>query len=434
MAIIEEETPDVVIVDIVESQRRILHKVPVQLRRGKTHIYEPVVVSLGPYHHFRDPQLKLVEPFKKELRDLVCGDADRKSTLLRNIYERMDVIRHFYGGVDGYTDGKLAKMMLRDTCFLICYMHGYSKGSSETYIQMRERMGMSAMLFVSCDTCMLENQIPLWIISLIYPQHQSLLCDYLSYHVYGNYSMTQLPWTEEERPLHLLEALHRTFLRPVETQQNSSFLWRPIEKYNQPRASRKKITSVWTLMDSPFRSVTDLKAKGIHLRGSSYCLADINFFSFFGLFAQLRLPIFCFSEESKVFFSNIIAFEMSPETDTDYGVTSYFNFMKTLINNAKDVKVLREKGILYSMLASDEEVLDIFKSIDTYGCGFSVTEGFYEVKMMIDEHCNSKAKTWMADLINTNFRSPWAVIALAAAMFLLCLTFLQTYYTINPRN
>ncbi|XP_047977583.1 putative UPF0481 protein At3g02645 [Salvia hispanica] len=431
----EEET---FIIDIPKSQRRMLHRVPVQLRRGKTHIYEPVVVSLGPYHHRRDPQLVLLEPFKDELRDIICGGADRKSSLLSNIYERIDEIRHFYGGADGYTDEELGEMMLRDACFLICYMHGLGMDGDITNSRMHERMGVSAMLFLSRDICMLENQIPLWIISLIHPRHQLLLCQYLSYDFYGDYSMTQLPWTqeeegeEEEEPLHLLEAWRRTSLRLVETQQISSLFWRLIKKYNQPRESSNKLTpSLLQVVDSPFRSVSDLIAKGIHLRGSSRCLTDISFFSF-GLFAQLHLPVLFVSDDDILIYSNFIALEMSEGIDTDYGVTSFINFMKTLIINAKDVKVLREKGILISVLASDEDVLHIFKSIDTYG--FSNFGLFYEVKMRINEHCNSKTKTWMADLINTNFRSPWAAIALAAATFLLCLTFLQTYYTINPRN
>ncbi|KAG6386642.1 hypothetical protein SASPL_151810 [Salvia splendens] len=123
---------------------------------------------------------------------------------------------------------------------------------------------------------------------------------------------------------------------------------------------------------------------------------------------------------------------MSQGIKTDFGVVSYFNFMKTLINYVKDVKVLREKGILYSQLANDEEVVEMFQSINTYG--FSNTDLFLEVKMRIEEHCNSKANTWMTDLINTNFRSPWAIIALVVATILLCLTFVQTYYTINPLN
>ncbi|XP_047964868.1 uncharacterized protein LOC125209311 [Salvia hispanica] len=277
-------------------------------------------------------------------------------------------------------------------------------------------MGMSAMLLVSSDICMLVNQIPLWIISLIYPdQHQSLLCEYLSYRVYGDYRMTQLPWAQGEEPRHLLEALRRTFLRTVETQQNPSLIR---QRDNQPREITR---SARTKMDSLFRSVTDLKAKGIYLQRSSNCLTDISFSSF-GFFAQLRLPIFWVNEESKVLFSNLILFEMSPGVETDFGVTSYFNFMKTLINNANDVKVMREKGILCSTLENDEEVLDIFKSISTYGSSSTGLGHFNEVKMRIDKYCNNKARIWMAELINTYFRSPWAVIAFLAAAFLLCLT------------
>ena len=74
-------------------------------------------------------------------------------------------------------------------------------------------------------------------------------------------------------------------------------------------------------------------------------MTDINFYSF-GLFAQLYLHVFFISDNDIVTYSNLITFEMSPYTD--FGVISYFNFMKTLISDVKDVKVLREKGILYS--------------------------------------------------------------------------------------
>ncbi|XP_042039609.1 uncharacterized protein LOC121785289 [Salvia splendens] len=74
---------------------------------------------------------------------------------------------------------------------------------------------------------------------------------------------------------------------------------------------------------------------------------------------------------------------MSQGIKTDFGVVSYFNFMKTLINYVKDVKVLREKGILYSQLANDEEVVEMFQSINTYG--FSNTDLFLEGLLGIEE-------------------------------------------------
>ena len=228
-----------------------------------------------------------------------------------------------------------------------------------------------------------------------------------------------------------MEASRRALLSLAESQEKSSYFWQFVKKYNQPKVENESSRAVWKVLNSPFRSVTDLKAKGIHFRRSSYCLTDFKFLSF-AFYAQLQLPSFYVTHNAKVYFSNMIAFEMSPETHTDYAVTTYFNFMKPLIHNANDVKVLREKGILYSLLASDEKVVELFKSIDTYG--YSNFGLFRDVKMRIEEHCNNKARTWMADLLNTKFQSPWTVIALVTATFLLCLTFLQTYFTINPRD
>ncbi|XP_041990788.1 UPF0481 protein At3g47200-like [Salvia splendens] len=423
----EEETSGSVTVGI-QSRRRMLHRVPIQLRQDKKQIYEPVVVPLGPYHHRLHPQSHLVEPLKDELQDIVCGDASRKGFLLSNISERIDEIRYFYGGADGYADGELAEMMLRDACFLICYI-----GEDETYNLICQRLGMSGVLFMFRDMFMLENQVPLWLISLIHPDHDSLLCQYLSYNIFGDDRLTQLPWADGrgEEPLHLLEAMHGTSFILDETQENSSNLLRLVKQCNNLNTRKQGSRTNWQMMNTPFWSATDLKAKGVHFRRSSYCLTDIKFESF-AWYAELHLPFFYITYNSKVFFSNAIAFEMSPETDTNMGVTAYFNFMKILINNAGDVKVLREKGILYSMLANDEEVVEMVKSIDTYG--FPDDCVFSDVNMRIEKHCTSKARTWMAELINTNFRSPWSVIALAAATFLLCLTFIQTYFTINPTN
>jgi hypothetical protein len=39
---------------------------------------------------------------------------------------------------------------------------------------------------------------------------------------------------------------------------------------------------------------------------------------------------------------------------------------------------------------------------------------------------------WRANLVHTYFRSPWAFLSLAAAIFLLVMTIMQTVYTVLP--
>ncbi|KAL0349398.1 UNVERIFIED_CONTAM: hypothetical protein Sangu_1167600, partial [Sesamum angustifolium] len=116
-----------------------------------------------------------------------------------------------------------------------------------------------------------------------------------------------------------------------------------------------------------FRSVTNLKAKGIEVEpSSSRSLKDVEFKS--GFFcAQLKLPTWFVSLYTKIFFLNMIAFELSPNNFNNHMVTSYINLMKSLIESPKDVKELREKKILFNFLGSDEQVLKVYQEIDTYG-------------------------------------------------------------------
>lgn len=148
-------------------RRRVLQRVPALLRENEKqkYIYDPMVVPLGPYHHGRLPEYDVAEQLKEELLDMVCGDRDR-GVPLGLVRERVAEIRQFYGGADGYGDEELAAMMLRDTCFVLCCVN--LKLSKHMSVIL-ECLGYSGSAFVKRDLYMLENQIPLWLISLLIP-------------------------------------------------------------------------------------------------------------------------------------------------------------------------------------------------------------------------------------------------------------------------
>ncbi|XP_012834225.1 PREDICTED: UPF0481 protein At3g47200-like [Erythranthe guttata] len=223
---------------------------------------------------------------------------------------------------------------------------------------------------------------------------------------------------EEEEPLHLLEACRKLLI----VEQN----------YTPTKLSGIKFTQIDDEhnFNQTFRSVTELKEKGVEFEASSsYSVTNIHFDSG-PLSGRLHIPARVVSSISFVFLSNMIAYEMSPGSETGFEVLSYANFMKSLIESPADVKELQEKGILINKFQNHEQLLEEFKGVDTFG--LDNLDIFKEVRREIEEHCRSKAKTWMADLIHTRFRSPWTVVALLAATFLLCLTFLQTFFTIHP--
>ncbi|XP_016561801.2 uncharacterized protein LOC107860825 isoform X2 [Capsicum annuum] len=97
-----------------------------------------------------------------------------------------------------------------------------------------------------------------------------------------------------------------------------------------------------------------------------------------------------------------------------------------LVVSKEDVKELREKEIIINSLGSDEQVVELYNALNTYEADDS--SSYYDVKMNIEEHYNSKVKMWMAGLKENYFNNPWSIIALVGSVVLLILTILQTYY------
>lgn len=169
------------------------------------------------------------------------------------------------------------------------------------------------------------------------------------------------------------------------------------------------------------RSVMDLKTKGIRVRpNSTRLLRDITFRPN-ACFSHLHLPLLCVSDQSSVLWANMIAYEVLPSRCTSLAYLSYAIFMKSLIQTPEDVKELQQRGLMSNRTANLEKVVELFKEIDTFG--LHEQDILKDVKREIEEHCNSRAKTWIAELIYTRFRTPWTSIALFAAVLLLCLTF-----------
>ncbi|KAH6778159.1 hypothetical protein C2S51_009471 [Perilla frutescens var. frutescens] len=446
---------------VVDIEPQTWHRVPTLIRQGRDQIYDPVLVSLGPYYRGQS-RFKKVEDLKAQIVDeVLSSSSDGRQNFQDEIRSGLEGIRRFYGGrggaADKYGDEELTEMMLRDACFLVYCMKTMTVHQDQKHCIVHHHLGMSRVAFVVRDFFMLENQLPFWIIKTplvsltSQDYHQALAAENSDDNDHGNNGCETFfcnlmrsmitgdsdSQQETKTPLHLLDARRTTFLQQKEMMKNSC----QVNKDNsschcffKSRDDTKKKEKRKKMTNNPFRSVTDLKAKGIHFRPSSYCLTDIKFCSH-SFYGKLRLPILSLDKKTNVIFSNIIALEMCPDSGTDFAVISYVKFMKSLIEKAEDVKELREKSIIMSCLASDEEVVKMFKEFNTDGsCGKDM---FREIRERINEHCNSKSKTFKAELIHTYFRSPWTAIALFAAILILCincLNFILNYYRAHSKT
>ena len=179
-----------------------------------------------------------------------------------------------------------------------------------------------------------------------------------------------------------------------------------------------------------FRSVTELKEVGIEFAESkSKQLRNIHFKPGC-VHSTLSLPLILIDDLTKSRFLNLIALEMCPDSKSDYGITSYVWFMDRLIDIPGDVKELWLKGILLNALGSDEQVANLFNELakdlaPDY-------QAYDSVIQKIDRHCKSRISVSIVRMLHTHFDTPWAVIGFCAAVFLLVLTVLQTYFAIWP--
>nr|GMD39849.1 UPF0481 protein At3g47200-like [Ipomoea batatas] len=398
------------------GNKKRIHKIPPHLRskEDSDYVYDPKVVSIGPYHHGK-PELQLVQRIKHKVLDNFISNSS--SSQQKQDYEfyfkkMLEVVHrarscYIMESISEFDDLEFAEMMLLDGCFLLNHFlvttdYGDDFARAREYYSPLDITTLmtidvaAGIIFTERDTILLENQIPLWIIKLLFKAR------------YGN-----------------------------EAAGIGSI----------PKMSRKEFSDECGYL---FRSVMDLKSKGIHFSRNYtdyYTLRAIKFESNF-LRAKVKLPVFDASTVAQVSLQNLIAYELCNFTRTQFVVGSYINFMRSLIVSPGDVKELREKRIIRSTLGEDKEVVKLFHGLNTYDFdnpiilrdikhkilkGIEFDSNLLPAEVATSTY-NSRIKTWMAEFAYTYFRSPWTAIALFAAAFLLALISLQTYFTVNPRG
>ncbi|XP_004235053.1 UPF0481 protein At3g47200 [Solanum lycopersicum] len=434
----------------------LMQMVPLLMKGGNNEDYEPKVVSFGPYHHGKE-NLKLVEDFKSTaVQRFVESDINENifiSAILgeienaKNCYPREVTCR--------YTNIEFAQMMFRDACVILNYFGPttdveHSSKKKETI----NHLGIAVYKSIRRDMYLLENQIPFWILEILvalrYPNTRTgsfiKNMEQHSFNMFFNDKKGKIEHAEPNdglgsNPAHLLEIFRRVIVTgpthdPILRDNDGccnvndmlSKLEKGVCKCCEDDEKNEDIHGLYV-----FRSVTDLKSKGINSKASGIkSLKGVRFSpTRFCRSAELKLPFMYVDMYTRVFFNNMIAYEFSPNSNIiDKSVTGYISFMKLLVVTKEDVKEMRENKILINSLGSDDDVVQVYKDLNTFEAGDS--SNFWTVKQSIENHYHSKIRTWMAEFRITYFNNPWTIIALLASLFLLCLDIVQTYYAIHP--
>ncbi|XP_047080026.1 UPF0481 protein At3g47200-like [Lolium rigidum] len=407
-------------VEVSRWERHCIYRVPACIKDIKSKAYQPQVVSLGPFHH-GDPNLLPMEEHKRRalrhllrrarrpLDDFVAAVED-DAEQLESAY--MDLGVEWRAGIGSGGRERFLEMMIVDGCFLLEVMRTAAGKNVHDYASNDPIFSSHGILYmvpyIRRDMLMLENQLPLLVLQKL------------------NAVETGKPPNDD-----FVNRMVLRFLAPSSRplQPGIGLGLHPLDVFRRSMlyGEYQKIPNSRDTQDNDIiRSAVELYEAGIGFKTSkSSSLHDIRFRH--GVLSMPTVPV---DDSTEYMFLNMMAFERL-HVGAGNDVTAYVFFMDNIIDSAKDVALLSSKGIIQNAVGSDKAVAKLFNSISR-DVVLEQDSALDAVQRQVNGYFRQPWNMWRANLIHTYFRSPWAFLSLAAAVFLLVMTIMQTVYTVMP--
>lgn len=392
------------------SPKCCIFKTPNTIQRQKEKAFIPAAFSFGPLHHGH-LKLNAAENIKAMyLRGLISRLSrweTRKEMLVDFIASIKAVekeAREYYGEPINYTSEEFVKMLVIDGCFII---EVFRKGA---YEELREKDDpiFTASSMLEClyhDLILVENQVPWNVLERLFnmtmePRHNEPLTQLAVRFMRVSFSIAPPP----SKILPIQDVKHVVDL---------------LRKWLISFTAKEESKSQWRLIPS----VTTLVEAGVKFRkGTSESILDIEFSE-----GILKIPPLLVHEISDDIFRNLIAYEQC-HPGCEARLTSYAIFMDNLINTTNDLDILCENEIVDNWL-NPEDSVRFFNKL--YHNAF-VQEFYYgSLCNQVNRYCQRRWPRWRSVLVRNYFNTPWAILSTLAAVILLILSFLQTWYTIK---
>ncbi|OWM74844.1 hypothetical protein CDL15_Pgr004611 [Punica granatum] len=341
-----------------------IFKVHHELCAANKEVYEPVLVSIGPYYHYkRKSQLQYMEQHELRcLNDLLTRKEEQ------GVATRSDQIRKYLGVLEGLEDkargyyadpvdlkkNDFLEMLLLDGCFII---ELFRKADWSRNEEERETDPLFEADWVAAslgrDLTLLENQIPFIVLLELY----SMIGD-------------------RPDPLDLIK-MAVSYL-PVPDTLPSGIL------------NREKLSDIKHILDLVRKlmlveEILEMKDKSASTESTSgsvkkYILDLVRKFRLVKEILErtdesatsVKIPVIQIEDGTEGLFRNLIAYEEHYVGENKY-VGDYMSFMDGLVNKPKDVELLRHRGIIESFMGDDEVVAAMFNNM----CKHRILSNYY---------------------------------------------------------
>ncbi|KAJ4979778.1 hypothetical protein NE237_010558 [Protea cynaroides] len=397
-----------------------IFRVPQRFVEINGRIYEPHVVSIGPYHRGK-PHLRMVEEHKwRFLGSLLSRTQIEGLTLedyVRNAKQFEQRARESYSETISMNSDEFTEMMVLDGCFII---EIFRIAGNLVQSDPQDPILTLSWLFPSLlrDLLRLENQIPFFILQSLFDLSKmsseenrgepSPSLSMLALEFFNHATMERPPEIiqryRDHEPKHLLDLLRSTFT---------------ISAQQEPQ--KAKPTQV-------IESVTKLRRAGITFkRRNAESFLDVNFRN-----GVLEMPAITIDDFTSSFLANCVAFEQCHNHCSKH-ITTYATLLDCLINTYRDVEFLCDAKIIDNYFGTEG---DLARFLNNLGKDMAFDFQRSYLSSLFDEmnvyYRNGWHVQW-ASFKYTYFDTPWSFISAVAAVILLLLTMIQTFYSAYPQ-
>ncbi|KAG8362642.1 hypothetical protein BUALT_BualtUnG0055200 [Buddleja alternifolia] len=368
---------------------------------GEQTIYDPVIVSIGPYH-YGVPHLQGMEGQKTIYLQKLLSRLDEKTIhLMTTTFDAMEEkARACYKHLNSLSSKNFQTMMMLDGCFIIELIrrYGISRLRDEAEAEADPIIGDKLILQKICrDLFLIENQLPFFIMNEIFQLTKTevdeddivSLCLHFVKGMYPNYiGESVMRGSETENINHLLGLLDIHFCHP-------SSRMSPPDNIGKNKESGE-ISSISSLLESGIRfKVVDGKTR----------VTDIKFNN-----RVLAIPRLTVVDHTEALLQNLVAYESSLPEGNQRVVSDYIFLIRCLIRTQEDVKLLQDYGIIFHLTSDDAEVSLLFNRL---GQSLKTSEKFsyYDLFCEVNKQSARHRNKWKAKLHKNYLNNSWSTIS-----------------------
>ncbi|XP_047181464.1 UPF0481 protein At3g47200-like [Vigna umbellata] len=399
-----------------QHEQCCIYKVPPNLRKlTEGEAYEPILISIGPFHHNKKPEL---EPMHRQKQRYFLSFWERvtnKRALSGYkvfLSDNIETIKHRYSEPTSLSKDEFVNMILLDSVFIVELFLRKSNISE----QKNDNIFTTAWICknIQRDLLLLENQLPFFLLENLY-KSVNRLSDLSFLELAINYFEDYYPHTStpDKKTIdknfsscnHFTDLVRRFYL-PEKVNAKD---WMP-SKHFTPCSKNECVLKTATMLNEAgvsfervhHKGLLDIKFQKIQVLSWFLCLGCLPCFTC--VKARFRIPQLKVLQTTECVLRNLIALEQCHYPEEPF-MCNYVSLIDSLIHTKEDVELLVDKEIIEHELGCHSELANMINGL----CKHVVVNCNYygKVTRKLNDHYNSYWKRYMGMLRSVYFRDPW---------------------------